>query len=1051
MRAVEANDVARVETVIQEARAANLCDEKFFAIGLTRACDKNFANVARFLLSLGAHPDYVSGNKQAGLLRSAEAGLTEIGEILIDYHADLETRDKKGRTALMTAAWKNHFAMVKLLLTRGANIHTVDLRRRNVLHNLAADKGHQKSSGKTGERSKHRAGLEIVDYLLQAGINLDARDELGRTALHWTCVTDNETLMKRLLTSRLSGGSPSAELNATDGRMKTPLHLAASNDRDHLAAILLQNGADVHARSDGGWTALHNACMHGSLSLIEVLIEARADVNCELLNGRTPLHVAAETGNMAAARRLLRHPDVKRAVRDRFGNTPLLIAAQHGKTEIAEMLAPWNHIDLMTQVEIDASKLFNATIVDFGNFHNENKVTRPSVYDLLYARDRNDSTKHSVSTLSKNVKAARFRWIHLPANNIAWCDALLTKRFIEEGASDMEGYKALESCFSHQHRGQKLHSRFMRPMCQVVQRTPADMEGSQLKEDPEPPQVVVQTPTQGQTTEKDPSATPEKSGSKSSESKQNEPISTPGTQSKGSTDSKQTPKKKGSGVQGPAKNPKKDFSRKAGLQSKNSTDKFATSAPRKIGSSSCNIYMFIPYLHFETDRRQKEMQSAIEDPSNLSLRATPTKDEVLIQAYLTASRSFLHVRRTLDQFFYHNIDTRERDRDQVVYRYQKNNPKEPEHDPKIFMVDQLWMWILGKDLVVTSFPQRWRQPRNDPLNVLEGIIEDINSRTREPVQNVYELAMTIVGRCVGTFDRHRKGDDDYQFFDMFESSIGSAMDHEATLFWEFSQASRQASAWLRQSQRLNRMSKDPAVIESDEALAVEDRHLREELGDRHIPLFVDKLLDVGAETDLLAEIKDIRDELDLIRMVLDHQDHLLPELREAIKAIYRDERPARPQRKVDKVFDEQEKTIVNPLKDIKRMDNQAERIYTSIRDLLDLKQKHANAFEARFARDQAAGTVRQGRTIMVRRRTPPKFVSDPHSKLIDKFRSSPSSPSSSSLSHSFFPSSRSTSSTSPANRTVIPPYPSPSCPATPSASASPSPSPASSSRSPSTN
>ena len=33
--------------------------------------------------------------------------------------------------------------------------------------------------------------------------------------------------------------------------------------------------------------------------------------------------------------------------------------------------------------------------------------------------------------------------------------------------------------------------------------------------------------------------------------------------------------------------------------------------------------------------------------------------------------------------------------------------------------------------------------------------------------------------------------------------------------------------------------------------------------------------------------------------------------------------------------------------------------------LLDLKQKHANAFEARFARDQAAFTGRQGQTIMV--------------------------------------------------------------------------------------
>jgi hypothetical protein len=59
------------------------------------------------------------------------------------------------------------------------------------------------------------------------------------------------------------------------------------------------------------------------------------------------------------------------------------------------------------------------------------------------------------------------------------------------------------------------------------------------------------------------------------------------------------------------------------------------------------------------------------------------------------------------------------------------------------------------------------------------------------------------------------------------------------------------------------------------------------------------------------------------------------------------------------------KTLDTHIRDLERMDHQAERIYKSITDLLDLKQKHANAFEARFARDQAAGTARQSQTIMV--------------------------------------------------------------------------------------
>jgi hypothetical protein len=228
----------------------------------------------------------------------------------------------------------------------------------------------------------------------------------------------------------------------------------------------------------------------------------------------------------------------------------------------------------------------------------------------------------------------------------------------------------------------------------------------------------------------------------------------------------------------------------------------------------------MPYLHFETDRRRQEMQAAIARTQKMKEREkneggaskpqyyrASTYDEMLLRAHLTSSQVSLHVRRTLDQFFYHNIDTQSRDRDQVVYRYQcKSN--DPQHvDPKIFMVDQLWMWTLGKDLIVTAFPQRWQQPRNDPLNVLDGVIEEINSKTGDQVRSVYDLARIITGRCSGVFDRHRIGDEDYQFLDMFESSIGDATEMETMLFKEFNTASAQASAWLQHHRRPNRFSR----------------------------------------------------------------------------------------------------------------------------------------------------------------------------------------------------------------------------------------------------
>ena len=186
----------------------------------------------------------------------------------------------------------------------------------------------------------------------------------------------------------------------------------------------------------------------------------------------------------------------------------------------------------------------------------------------------------------------------------------------------------------------------------------------------------------------------------------------------------------------------------------------------------------------------------------------PSQDSLLLDAYLNNS-PHLHIRRTLDQFAYHGIDTSLRDEDQVVSRYCDSNRIEK----KVFMVDQLWLWVLGKDLIITCFPQRWDQPSQDPLNVLDGIIEETNAKTRPPIQTVYDLAMLIAGRCASVFDRHLLHDQDYQFFDMFEHSIGVVTDKESRLFRRFNAASAQSTKWL-QRHKHHKMNRDSSFVSS---------------------------------------------------------------------------------------------------------------------------------------------------------------------------------------------------------------------------------------------
>jgi hypothetical protein len=306
-----------------------------------------------------------------------------------------------------------------------------------------------------------------------------------------------------------------------------------------------------------------------------------------------------------------------------------------------------------------------------------------------------------------------------------------------------------------------------------------------------------------------------------------------------------------------------------------------------------------------------------------------TPDDMLIKAYLNVhpknAHPGLHPRRTLDQFFYHGIDTSLRDQDQVVYRY----CKERKIELKVFMVDQLWMWILGKDLIVTSFPQRWHQPPNDPLNVLKGIIEDIDDKAnRTPVKSVYDLAMVITSRCSGIFDRHRLDDENYQFIEMFESSLSRLTNKETKLFDRFNRASEKATLWLKEHRRNGARRLPMGTGEAGENF--DD------------PTFVDTLLDIRTETSVLLEIKDIRDELNMLTLVLQNQQHILPNFAEQIVEELEELGGKKSVEVADlkKKSKDQVKIIEVHIKDLNRMDKQAELIYDSVRLFPMLESQH---------------------------------------------------------------------------------------------------------------
>jgi uncharacterized protein len=183
------------------------------------------------------------------------------------------------------------------------------------------------------------AGLQRIE----AGADVRAAKSAdGTTALHWAAHHGQLVLVQRLLKA-------GADANARNDYGSTPMQEAAIRGDATALAALLKAGASVESPNDEGETALMTVARTGKVDAARVLIKARANVNAvEGWRGQTALMWAAAQRNPEMVHLLLQsgaNPNTVSALRDwqrgvtaeprrqnrpPGGFTALLLAAREG-------------------------------------------------------------------------------------------------------------------------------------------------------------------------------------------------------------------------------------------------------------------------------------------------------------------------------------------------------------------------------------------------------------------------------------------------------------------------------------------------------------------------------------------------------------------------------------------------------------------------------------------------------------------------------------------------------------------------------------------------
>ncbi|KAK3381256.1 hypothetical protein B0H63DRAFT_475184 [Podospora didyma] len=790
-----------------------------------------------------------------------------------------------------------------------------------------------------------------------------------------------DSRLKQLQSDLMKGSDIPVNLNTTDERGRTPLHLATMAVNPAGVNLLLGNHADTQARDPSGQTPLHHAirifCEGADLEAARQ--DQVKDVISQLLDytRKTELHTNRDKSGLSPKDLIhdsrepcssfpapCRHAAIRELLES---HQP--IVRRRSEEQVEDPWRGWGppHNELArracTQARAILAEFYESTAGDAtetGQLLAD--LDAPNILDLIYRKEQGPVRILSKLTerhvISKGDVCCR--WIHVPANNEQWIHDLFIRLRLRDGSMTGQRHSA--------------HAVYNRYMATQVRR---------YRQGKFPPAIEVEaSPTAPSLAMTAVSEHPPTTDAKAADS----------------TGFLEILKAEGGGWP-------------------------SVSIPKELSGASEAVVLFMPVLAFENHRGRKVMSRAINrilkpqntpdvpplgspDSATAPDAAGSKKsaknmniDTSLIEAYLQSEKP-LHCRRTLDQYSYYMLESTEsRDMDQVVYKWARNQQdkqkqasiksagadlflneyggseegsrgipgvleanievvgadkdrshkvlRRPKHRP-IIMVDQLWLWVLPDGTVITSLPNT--ADAGEPYNLKRWLEEALFEDSIEaPTQSVDDLVGTIINICVDFFQR--EGPCGVKFQHCFQYSISAIAEDEVDMYTTYKNMVE--------------------FLENLGSAASSSSKL------------IDGFSQITRETNRLVEIMDIQDELGIVDSILATQKDVLQKLMQHIPKKGRGERKAKPQ-KTEGPTPAKETTVTQTaaLRDSSRIqeaihiveDNiravaemigSAKRVQEDLKQLLDFKQQQSSAWETRFSRKLAEQGQKQNNIMLV--------------------------------------------------------------------------------------
>ena len=278
--ACRVGDPSRVQLLLERGAKSKFVEKvNPYIIPIFRAAQSGSVECVRLILEQGTSPNTRDDTNRTALAYAGNAG---VAEILINAGADINTIDSYGKDAFQVILedrlrGSERFEIEKVLLNAGVNIDYVD-----------------KSGDSRLYYAAFSSSVDAVEFLLKYGATPHAQLAQNKSPLHAVCWDANykETNYEptvQIINLLLNAG---IDVNIKDSMGDTPLHEAVFGDGANITAVktLIKRGAKVDSVSNDGMTPLMLAASRAEAECVYILLEAGADKTRTDNNAKTAVH-----------------------------------------------------------------------------------------------------------------------------------------------------------------------------------------------------------------------------------------------------------------------------------------------------------------------------------------------------------------------------------------------------------------------------------------------------------------------------------------------------------------------------------------------------------------------------------------------------------------------------------------------------------------------------------------------------------------------------------------------------------------------------------------